>query len=388
MCRCAARCAALLGTPGACLAVSARRGLRRSGERNSLGCNPCRAPYTHVAQVFVEPVSSGRASAAPPPEAEGDGEGEEEKEPERIDAAVTDHGDGTYTAIYSVPAKGNYEVGCSRGGRVGDGVGAAGALAVVEYRLAGMGRACERAARPARPAARSQPCAAGSRRCVCRPWTAAPAASGPRSRASESQASRTLPHSPPTAAPSPSQLNIEINGEPMEGSPFPLFFSAPIPGAVPPPMDAVGAGGGGGGPSAAGAAVVAALAAAPPPAEAAAALSALAKAAQEGSVSNLLQSSGFNAALNLPLVRRKILPRLPPRPSRGRLSPFWAPGRKRAGRGTGRTPADRPSPPAAGAPGPAIRLPCPAARPPDSAGPAVPGAMLTPALGHVKGSAR
>ena len=33
-----------------------------------------------------------------------------EEEPEPIQAEVTDHGDGTYTAVYAVPAKGNYQV--------------------------------------------------------------------------------------------------------------------------------------------------------------------------------------------------------------------------------------------------------------------------------------
>lgn len=42
-----------------------------------------------------------------------------EEEPDAIEAEVTDHGDGTYTAVYTVPTKGNYQVrwaawcGCS-----------------------------------------------------------------------------------------------------------------------------------------------------------------------------------------------------------------------------------------------------------------------------------
>lgn len=33
-----------------------------------------------------------------------------EEEPDAIEAEVTDHGDGTYTAVYTVPSKGNYQV--------------------------------------------------------------------------------------------------------------------------------------------------------------------------------------------------------------------------------------------------------------------------------------
>lgn len=47
--------------------------------------------------VMVEPV-------APPGTAEGE-------EPEAIQAQVEDHGNGTYTAVYTVPSKGNYQVG-------------------------------------------------------------------------------------------------------------------------------------------------------------------------------------------------------------------------------------------------------------------------------------
>lgn len=43
-------------------------------------------------QVYVEPVSKGQ-----------------EQQP-RIDGDITDHGDGTYTAFYTVPSKGNYKV--------------------------------------------------------------------------------------------------------------------------------------------------------------------------------------------------------------------------------------------------------------------------------------
>jgi hypothetical protein len=47
-------------------------------------------------QVYVEPASAAAAAA--------------QLQPERVDAVITDHNDGTYTAFYTVTSKGNYKV--------------------------------------------------------------------------------------------------------------------------------------------------------------------------------------------------------------------------------------------------------------------------------------
>lgn len=51
----------------------------------------------------------------PPPPPPGPA-GEQAEEPEAIQADVVDHGDGTYTATYAVPTKGNYQVGAGSDG--------------------------------------------------------------------------------------------------------------------------------------------------------------------------------------------------------------------------------------------------------------------------------
>jgi arginine/serine-rich splicing factor 12 len=100
-----------------------------------------------------------------------------EEEPDAIQADVVDHGNGTYTASYSVPTKGNYQVG-----------GWAGAAGC---RASGLH-------------------APGYR------WL-------PANGHTASMVDFSTPPAPPL------QLHIEVNGDPLGDSPYPLFFSAPVP---------------------------------------------------------------------------------------------------------------------------------------------------------------
>lgn len=124
-----------------------------------------------------------------------------QEEPDAIEAEVTDHGDGTYTVVYTVPAKGNYQVcpACLAGG----------ATVMPAMRCS----ACTSwGAHNARHSRHCKPCC---RRALhgaeLRPSLAplAHAAADPR------------PLLPP-----PLQLHIEVDGEPVGDSPYPVFFSA------------------------------------------------------------------------------------------------------------------------------------------------------------------
>lgn len=156
--------------------------------------------------VMVEPTAAPSAAGG--------------EEPEPIQAEVKDHGNGTYTASYEVPTKGNYQV---RAARLGN---------LVRVGPVHRGAGCSRQVSP-------QGLGAVARaRC---PGLAAPGSSRAnrqlvscRREGSSRVVSRLRGCMQPTAAalhpPCPSlQLHIEVNGEPLGGSPFPVFFSAPVP---------------------------------------------------------------------------------------------------------------------------------------------------------------